>query len=273
MDLIFNKNARIILIVFFILYLHPFTLFAEQRQFTKEEKVWITNACGVAAITTWGIVHWDYFSSSPQTSSEGWFSDNTDSGGADKLGHFFFSYSLSHLLTGLYTNFGYSKNKGALLGSISSAGMTTIMEIGDSFSDLGFSYEDLLMNLAGCATGYLLSVRPDLAQKIDFRLEYRPNFDQSDFTTDYENLKFLMAIKFDGFKRISNEFLKFLELHLGYYTRGYDDRISRERNLYLGIGLNISRIFKKRSRPRISKAFNYIQVPYTYLEMHRDLNQ
>jgi len=267
-----NLFKRLFLTVLSFLMFFPTDLCADTC-FTKKETVIFSNAVGFAVITGWGILNWDYFQNDPKKADEGWFSDHTKSGGVDKLGHFYFSYGLSHLFSWLYEHEGYSKDQGALLGSLSAFGLNTWMEIGDSFSGYGFSYEDALMNLAGSLTGYLLYTRPDLAEKIDLRIEYLPDFKKLDFATDYENQKFLVALKFDGFDFAKNNGLKYFELHLGYYTRGYSGGGSRERNVYLGFGLNMPRIFKQFSLPKVSKAAQYIQVPYTYIETSRDLTR
>jgi len=120
-----------------------------EANFSKEETVLASNIIGLAAITTWGVLNWDYFKNEPQAKEEGWFSNNTKNGGLDKLGHFYLSYALSKSLAALYENMGYSSERGAFLGSVSSFGLTTWMEIGDSFSNYGFSYEDFIMNLIG----------------------------------------------------------------------------------------------------------------------------
>ena len=247
-------------------------LSGNQCSFSKEETVFISNIIGVTAITTWGVLNWDYFKNKPQAKNEGWFSNNTKDGGHDKLGHFYISYALSHGLAAIYENAGYTARQGAFLGSLSSFGMTTWMELGDSFSSYGFSYEDFLMNLIGSMTGYFFYSNPAIAEKIDIRFEYRPDFNETDFFTDYENQKFLLALKFDGFEFAQNNYFKYLELHLGYDIKGFPDGKNRERNIYFGIGINISRLFKQASMPRISKAFNYIQLPYTYIQIDKNLN-
>lgn len=264
---------KYILILFLSICIFTPDLSGMEVNLSKEETVLISNMAGLTAITTWGILNWDYFKNKPIKKNEGWFSDDTDDGGLDKLGHFYFSYVLSHGLSAIYENKGYSARQGALLGSLSSFGMTTWMEIGDSFSDFGFSHEDLIMNLMGSLTGYFLYSYPDIAQKMDIRLEYRPDFNQTDFTTDYENQRFLLAIKFDGFEFAQKNYFKYLELHLGYYTKGFPDKKHRERNIYMGIGINVSRLFKQVSMTKTSKLFNYIQLPYTYVKIDRDLNK
>lgn len=246
----------------------------EEKGWTKEKKVTMLNIGGMAAITAWGIANWDYFETSPKKGGEGWFSEDSKEGGADKLGHFYFSYTLSHILSGLFDYWSYPSQKAALLGTLSSFAMMSYMEFGDSFSDYGFSYEDFLMNMVGCATGYLLYLNPNLSSKIDFRIEYIPEFGQSDFITDYDNMKFLMAIKLDGFKSVKNTWAKYIELYAGYYARGYSENdIDKERNVFIGVGINLSKIFNNFSMKKTSKLFNYYQLPYTYISINKDLNE
>lgn len=258
-------NRLIFISAFFVIFT-SFQVVAGEDQCSEKNTVLISNAVGLSLITTWGILNWDYFKRSPRRAEEGWFSDSTDSGGFDKLGHFHFSYSLSHLLAYIYEESGYSPESAARFGALSSFGMASWMEVGDSFSRYGFSWEDFLMNLVGSSTGYLFYTHPEIASKIDFRIEFDPDFSTTDFVTDYERQKFVVALKLDGFRFSQDNWLKYVELHLGYYTRGFPDRIDRERNVYAGIGLNISRLFKSLSMPRTSRVFDYVQVPHTYID-------
>lgn len=235
------------------------------------------NAAAAGIVLTWGVLNWDYFKQSPETTREEWFGKNTDSGGADKLGHMYTAYALTHLWDHLYRKIGYPEDDAVRLAALSSLGVTGLIEIGDSFSDFGFSYEDMAMNVAGSALGYLFLKNDDLSKKIDYRVEYKPNLGSNyeyDFTTDYQHLKFLFAVKADGFEAIKNPYLKYLEFHLGYYTRGYDDwpagKIDdRERILYTGVGLNVGKLISSIWKTR---TFDYLQVPYTYVPLENDLN-
>jgi hypothetical protein len=142
------------------------------------------------------------------------------------------------------------------------------MELADGFSpSQGLSYEDMIMNILGCGAGYIAGKFPNLARKIDFRIEYTPEFNSHDFgiATNYERQKFLMALKADGFDAIRNPYLQYLEFHVGYYARGYKDHVEggpddRRRTLYVGLGLNVSRVVQKFVDTRV---FDYIQIPYT----------
>jgi len=73
------------------------------------------NLIGIGAVTTWGVVNWDYFSNSPKSTSEGWFANDTASGGADKLGHLYTSYVMAHGLSSLYEHWCFSQQDAALL--------------------------------------------------------------------------------------------------------------------------------------------------------------
>jgi uncharacterized protein YfiM (DUF2279 family) len=262
------------LIVLSVLSTCPGLKAEEEKGGTKENKVLMTNIGGIAAITGWGIANWDYFKTSPKKGDEGWFSRDSKEGGADKLGHFYFSYTLSHILSGIFDDWSYSSDKASLLGSLSSFAIMSSMELGDSFSDFGFSHEDLIMNMIGCAAGYLLYANPELSSKIDFRIEYIPRSIRSDFITDYDNMKFFMAIKLDGFESFQNTWAQYIELHLGYNARGYsDDDITKERTVFVGVGISLSKIFKNFSMKKTSKFFNYYQLPYTYIRIDKDLNE
>lgn len=240
---------------------------------SRHRKLIMANAGGMAAITAWGIINWDYFANSPRRGNEEWFSRNSKYGGADKIGHFYLSYALSHLFDAVFESWDYSHEQSALYGSLTSMAMMSWMEIGDSFSSYGFSHEDFIMNILGCAAGYLVSTRPELQRKIDFRVEYVPDFTQGDIFTDYDNTKYVMAFKLNGFDAVQNPFLRHLEFQLGYYTRGYPDEKDKSRTVYMGIGINLSSVLMHSSMQKASKFFNYFQMPCTYFPMELDMNK
>lgn len=236
----------------------------------KEDKVLYTNIAAGAGIIGWGIKYWDYGDRKPHMKSEGWFGADTKEGGADKLGHFYTNYVVTHGLAALYENWGYSKEKAARLGAFSSFGLFTLMEAGDSFSPYGMSYEDITMNLLGSIVGYYWYKYPKLQEKVDFRVEYDPTLEGGggrDISTNYHKMKHLMAIKAEGFDLFqNNDTLKYLELHIGHYSRGYQDQtLPNKHHGYVGIGINLSKLLRK-PFGRCSKIFNYYQVPGTYIK-------
>ncbi len=267
------KLAAFLMLFISFLSIKPVYGFDWDLNLTKEQKLLAANVGGALFITGWGIVKWDYFQNGPTARTEEWFGRDTKEGGADKVGHFHINYTLSHIFSGLCEHWGYPKEKAALYGTLSSFGLMSYMEFGDSFSDFGFSYEDFIMNALGSYVGYYMYIHPELSEKIDFRIEYRPSLSEQDFFTDYERTKYLVALKLEGFDAIENDYLKYLEVHLGYYARGYSEvNIKDERNVYVGIGINISRIFSKMSYKKTAKFFNYYQPPFSYVEFRNNLN-
>lgn len=240
----------------------------------QKQSVINTNLAGFGVITLWGVAKWDYFTNSAHSVSENWFENDTEAGGADKAGHMYTSYITSHGLSYLYENWCINKRDAALYGALSSLAILGYMEVGDSFSAYGFSNEDLIVNGLGSLFGYYTYVNPSLASKLDFRWEYKLHPNTDDFTTDYENSKYLFALKLNGFKTFRHNFLKHIELQLGYYARGFIEPLNtKERNVYFGIGINLTDLFKRHGYNKTATVLRYIQVPETYLEFSRDINE
>ena len=246
-----------------------FKIPSEKQEFlTRGQKTLLLNAVAMGAVLIYGFADWDYGESSFHFGDEGWFERDTPNGGADKFGHFWASYTLSHLYSWVYRKWGYTESEANLYGVLSNLGFQTFMEVADGFSpSQGFSYEDMIMNIVGAGVAYVWGKYPNLASKIDFRMEYKPEFSSSDFgfADNYERQSFLIAIKADGFDFVKNPYLRYLEFHVGYYARGYEDyeeggTDDRRRTIYVGLGFNVSKLVQKYVKTRV---FDYIQIPYT----------
>lgn len=272
-----RHSARLLLVFAFLCA----PVQARSSEWTREDKaLWLNLGVGAVALG-WGVWSWDWGTAGPRFQDEGWFGRTTTEGGADKLGHAWSGYAISHLFANRYEHFGYSRTEAARYGALSSLGVMGLIEVGDAFSDdYGFSYQDMLFNAAGAALGYVLWEYPELKRKIDFRAEYDPfpsGKRQFDVTTDYQRLKYLIAVKADGFDGIENPWLRYLELHVGYYARNYADYAGpgsadrRERHFYVGIGLNLTKLLS----PYVDTGgvLNYVQVPYTYISADRNIDQ
>jgi len=275
------RSAPFLLAVLLALPLQP--AFAAERASDCPDELALTernlairkvNLVGIGVVTVWGVAKWDYFSRSMHAQSEGWFQNDTDSGGADKVGHLYTSYVTAHGLSAIYEYACFKKEDAAFYGALSALAITGYMEIGDSFSDYGLSHEDLVVNALGSVLAYYLYRDDDLASKLDLRWEYGPHPDGNDFTTDYENSKYLFALKLNGFETFRDSFLKHFELHLGYYTRGFNDPAAiKERNVFVGVGLNLTDLFRRQGYKKTATFLNYFQVPGTNMEFERDLNR
>jgi hypothetical protein len=239
-----------------------------KKYLSRGQKTLLLNSGAMVGIFIYGLTRWDYGKSSFSFKNERWFERDTKYGGADKLGHFWSSYAMSHLFSYVYRKWRYTESEANLYGALSNLGFQTFMEICDGFSpSQGFSYEDILMNIAGTGIAYVWGRYPSLARKIDFRIEYTPEFNSRDFgfSTNYERQRFLIALKADGFNFIRNPYLRYLEFHIGYYARGYKEHEeggpeTRRRHLYVGLGFNVSKLVQKFVHTTV---FDYFQIPYT----------
>lgn len=242
----------------------------KKELFTRGEKAMLLNVGSWATIAAFGIKDWEYGKSKFHFKNEGWFERDTSYGGADKLSHAWSGYVMSHLFSYAYRKWEYPDKQANLYGALSSLGVNTFMELADSFSpSQGFSHEDMIMNILGSGLGYILGEYPSLASKIDFRLEFTPKFDSDDLKigTRYERYTYLIVVKADGFDFIKNPYLRYLEFHLGYNARGYDDYVQggpddRRRRVSASLGFNVSKLLQKYVKTTV---LDYVQLPYTSL--------
>ncbi|QNM83819.1 DUF2279 domain-containing protein [Sphingomonas sabuli] len=245
-----------------------------------------------AVITATGFANWDWGSSRFRFNNEGLFGRDTASLGMDKLGHAWSSYVLAEFFADGIETGPANRKSAAYTGAILSMGLMTYIEVFDGFSaEHGFSIEDLAVDTAGALLSVARRSIPGLQDKLDFRLLYVPSggFDSilSCFPkpfcdkdgkkvrspiTDYSGQRYLMALKLAGFDRFKRSPLRLVELHGGYYARGFtqEDRDAGKplrRRLFFGLGLNVGELlFPNRERGikgAAKWALDYIQLPYT----------
>ncbi len=240
----------------------------------KEKKMLYTTGTSIAVVGIWGLATWDFGSDGFHFADEGMFEKDSKNGGADKFGHFWATYAFSDSLTGLYKYWGYPSRQANIYAVLSAWTVQLFIELGDATSETqGFSWQDLLMNSFGSLASLLLERYPELDRKIDFRVEYIFNVDINNFFDDYSNQFYSMVLKLEGFDSIENSFLKYIELQCGYYSRGYDtEEVEKFRNIYIGISLNFSRLFKQNNWKKTGKFLEYVQIPYTVPKISYELD-
>lgn len=218
-------------------------------------------------ITAWGAINWDYGDRTPNSTSEGWFEYHTDSGGADKAGHFYTSYVMANALPSLYRDWGFSHDQASRRGLYSSLVINGVMEVGDSFSEYGFSWEDMVANNVGALAGYWLDRHPWWGERLTFRVEYLPRFDRFDILTDYENMKYMAALRLDSLFGQRQRIWRYADVQLGYYTRGYEEPQDMPRRYgYVGLGINLSAVAERFGWRRSASFLRYWQPPEASLQ-------
>ena len=206
-------------------------------------------ALNTATIVSIGIFKWDWGSGRFAFKNEGFFGANTANGGADKTGHLWTGYTLSNINMHFLKKSGVRNYKeyGILLAWTN----LLVIELGDGLSKTyGFSLEDLLFNTLGSGISYLRAQNEFAKKLTDLRLEITPSeFSFDAFNeTNYTDLKYILALKPAAF---SKNYLKYLEFHIGYYTRGYrgvraSEYLTKNRTGYIGLSVDLhSLIFNK----------------------------
>ncbi len=240
---------------------------------------------GIALVVgTYGSLKWwdEGMTSSARPKNEGWFGEGTYAGGADKLGHAFFTYTGTRLLARGFEVLGNDRPRSLRLSAWTSFGVLTAVEAVDSFSEkFRFSYEDVVFNAAGTAVALLVEKYPAIDALVDFRLLYLPSDDarrkdEIDPLGDYSGQTYLLAFKADGVPRLRDiPLVRYLELLVGYNARGYEPeeafRVDAGRRVVYGAGINLSRLlgdtlFHGRLRGgtlqgAADTALEYLQVP------------
>jgi hypothetical protein len=234
----------------------------------------------------------DGVSGSFRAVDEGWFGKNSYAGGADKAGHAFFTYTGARLLSRGFEALGNDPGRSLRLGVWTSLGVMTGVEVVDGFSKrFRFSVEDAVANAAGAVFAVLEEKDPRLDALLDFRLLYRRSDDarrvgEADPIADYSGQMFLLALKADGVPRLREvPLLRYLELQVGYNTRGYEPndgvKIDPHRRIYGGVGVNLSRLLSDtlfrgdlkggKIQRGTDTVLEFLQVPGTAARTYRRL--
>jgi|Deesub1362A_J573_1020465.scaffolds.fasta_scaffold00171_9 hypothetical protein len=250
------------------------------------KRFWLINGTLAGILVTYGLINWWKHPSKKITfTDEHWFASYSTNGGADKTGHAFSTYAISRILSHVYRSIGIKDEDADWQGPLVGLSLMTLVEFGDAFSQYNFSVSDLAADSAGALLAYLEERYPALDDLIDFRIEYLPTegflrSGEIGFDTDYSGMKHLLVFKFSGINSLKDSVLSYVELHAGYFTRGYSvydkdyyDRTSR--HIYAAVSINLSRIFESASRRSdryrkplhlTSRLLEYYQPPGLYLD-------
>ena len=207
---------------------------------------------------------------------EGLFGRDTRELGMDKLVHAHNAYILSELIGArIRRNTGTSRGT-AVSGALLSSGLMLYSEIYDGFK-AGFGFYDLAFNSMGAGFSVLRHTTPGLEEKLDFRVLIMPNRNIYSPTglEHYRQLRYLLALELAGFDKFKRTPLRFVELHVGYYGKGFTEREKErgeplQRKPFVGIGLNINELLfagtpRSRAARAASQSLDYWQPPYTYI--------
>jgi uncharacterized protein YfiM (DUF2279 family) len=218
---------------------------------------------------------------------EEWFGEHAYVGGADKVSHFVSFEIIARELAGLYEYIGYEREQARLIGFGLSIATGALIEIGDGTNQFGFSYEDLLMDLAGAGTALLLAetATEDL---VGFRFGKvpgpAPRHAEPGIGRDYSFEIYTADLKLAGVaKRLGIDIgpARYLLLSVTYGVKGYPRGAipDRERQVGFEIGLDLGEMLRAAHVRRDTwwgigahiVADNF-RIPYTAGGFRYDLN-
>ena len=203
---------------------------------------------------SYGIYKWQWgsvgnFSLHPEK-----FPDiKSDAGDADKYGHLYGAYVFTRFGAFTFKAAGSSRLESVLWGALFSEALLLFSEIGDGYTKYyGFDPHDILFNNIGIFFGMILWYFPFLDNIFAFQWEYVPSratierirsYKVPHLVTDYSGQKFLITIKPVGIPYLSLTPLRYVNIDLGFYSRGYYPSKyfnSETRNYFFGISVNYS---------------------------------
>jgi hypothetical protein len=236
-----------------------------------------------------GIEAWDWGENHDwKWGRERWFQGDTDSGGADKIGHCYAHYVVTRIGYSLFSYTEQTQTRALIYGGLSGFLVGFIVELGDAFTgEYGFSYEDLISDVVGVGIGIVLDMYPALDHFIGFTGHYWPsrgfredrNKSILNFAGDYSGWKYIFNLKLEGLFYLGLHlpvFLRYVQFDFGYYTRNYtsyDNLINRydaSRHWFIGISINMREVaretfyFNKKASWLAEQPFKYYHVPIGY---------
>ena len=232
----------------------------------------------------YGAKAWDWGDNEKfRWGNEGWYGYNTCSGGADKTGHAYSHYIVQRWS---YAIFDYTENGRATkwwYSIFTSAFIGTLIEVGDGFTGrYGFSKEDLIADYSGIALGVIMDRFPTFNAFVGFSGEYKPtngfkryptNKTWLNFTGAYSGWKWMFNFKLAGFRYVGvkiPEFMRYIMLDVGYYTRNYtsyDNYVGnweKRREWFYGVSVNMREVVKDLFTDQNSRLCWVAQQPFEY---------
>jgi hypothetical protein len=255
-----------------------------KKHFQKSFAITHIATAGLTLTGLYSLWYKDY-----QNSSFHFFNDNNEWMGIDKLGHAYTNFHITRELSKQYYYAGLSNHKSLLLGwSISNAYFLTI-ELMDGYSTgWGFSYGDILANIAGsslaAAQQYFWNEEP-----IQFKFLYSPspyptyrpnvlgkNF-QSKLLKDYNAQSYWLCLSPIAFtNKYTNNWLSALQLAFGYGANGMvaasaekqkelGYHFLRYRQYFFSVDINWDKIpVKNKNLKKWLHYLNVIKIPLPY---------
>ncbi|HEY4186492.1 MAG TPA: DUF2279 domain-containing protein [Polyangia bacterium] len=250
------------------------------------------------AYVTWGVAEWlVLYRDKPRlpftTGDEGWFSDRSYAGGADKFGHFWANLAYGRIGTEVLRAGGWDALPASALGAGLSFTFFSLVEVKDGLFHV-FSYSDLTADAVGALVGMVMDNSPALDDALDVRVQwfpskqYRRPGNTTFFVEDYSGQSYLLALKPRALRAVregrwSVRWLELINPVIGFQSRGYKppppppETQPRKQELFLGLTIDLQALSDEllggaTSRPgrwghKVAHTLTeYVNAPFTTLQ-------
>lgn len=253
--------------------------------------VGITSAAIIGMVAGWAADAWWSDGLEPFSFRRaGAFEMNSYAGGADKVGHAYATYVMTHGMYSIYRGLGMSRTNALWWGAGSVFVVSNWVELIDGFTEFGFEHGDVIANSAGIALGLVTRIWPATDDLLGFRMAYTPSRDFLDneksflkFINDYTGMTFYFDLKAKGVYRALDKdpgLMRYVVGGIAYNTDQYSPvKVwpERRRNLGVHIGLSLSEILRgwgdgDEGVEGIATFFDYYAVPFLSVALMKDLN-
>jgi hypothetical protein len=195
--------------------------------------------------------------------------DGTYAIGADKLGHFLFTYYSSDILGRSLAWAGIPHERALLYGGSAALAFQLYVEVEDGFHpELGFSVQDGIANFAGAVYPFL-QYHSNIFRAISPKWSVLPSqkYRQGKFRTlidDYESQYYWLSVNIhDIFRDKTPSFIpSFLNIAFGYGVKNLDGKGGGEKELYIGLDCDFTKLPGSGSFLNTLKhVLNYLHCP------------
>lgn len=188
---------------------------------------------------------------------------NNYSYGMDKFGHAYTSYMYFVTLNEVMKWANFSDKTRLYTSVILPAVWAISIEIGDAMAPYGFSAPDLIANFSGIGYG-LLQDRVPFFQNISYKFSYYPRQGKFDVSSHYDDHIYWLSFDMHNLlpEPIGRKWPQLINLAVGYSIKGYNIQPQYQRELMIGIDLNLRAIKTKNSTlTALRNIVNLIHIP------------
>jgi hypothetical protein len=212
----------------------------------------VVTAVAVTAVA--GFVAWWHRGLDTQfdLAHEGWFGPDTYSGGVDKLGHMYSLYVGTRLMSSAFQWAGASEREARNRASALGLGIGLGIEVLDGLArggKYGFSWQDLVMDVAGVSLAWIAETEPAFDRWFAFRWMRDSGGDPN---RRYDHHQYYAVLRPSGWSALgAANPLRYVELLAGYGAIGFrgesslDSSDQRQRTVYVGVGLNLTELLDR----------------------------